>query len=188
MGSITSPEGLFAAESLMHILNLHLPEKSTAVETGVFRAYNLVKILENCSKIQRIYGVDQYLPYVDYIEVPTNYVDEQKIARVKKAAYQEINLSEHKDKVSILEMSSEKAVDYFQDNSINFIFLDSYLTEKDVEKDLEIWYPKLVKGGIFAGHDWEQGNQVDIEVNKFIKKNNIQSNVSYYDMVWTFIK
>jgi hypothetical protein len=187
MGSLTSPDGLFAAESLVHILNLHLPNDSTAVETGVFRAYNLIKILENCNKIKTMYGIDQYLPYTDYIEIPVNHVDEEKIARVKSAAYKEISLSEHKDKVVIIEKSSQDAVSQFKDESINFIFLDSYLTEKDVEKDLEIWYPKLVKGGIFAGHDWEQGNQVDVELNKFIVKHSIPK-VSYYDMVWTFIK
>lgn len=187
MGSNVSPWGLFASESLVHMLNLHMPDNAVAVECGVFRAYNLVKILENCSKIKTIYGVDQYLPYTDYIEEPINTVDSDKIARVKQAAYDEINESLYKDKVIMLEKSSLEASREFDDESINFIFLDSYLSAQDVRDDLNAWYPKLAKGGIIAGHDWELGNAVDTEVKWFCLQNNIES-VSYYDMVWVFIK
>ncbi len=187
MGSNVSPWGLFASESLVHTLNLHMPEDAIAVECGVYRAYNLVKILENCQKIKTIFAVDQYLPYTDYIEEPTNVVDKDKIARVKEAAYEEISQSKYKDKVVVLEKSSLDAARDFDDNSINFIFLDSYLSAQDVKDDLHAWYPKLAEGGIMAGHDWEPGNAVDIEVHWFCLQNNIKT-VSFYDMVWVFIK
>lgn len=187
MGTETSPYGLFASESLVHILNLNLPSNSTAVEVGVFRAYNLVKILENCNLISKIYGVDKYEPYVDYIEVPTNTVDQEKINRVRAGAYKEISLSKDKDKIVLLETDSISASKLFEDNSLDFIFLDSYLTKEDVEMDIDAWYPKLKQGGVFAGHDWEPDNQVDLAIKEFGKKNNI-NNISFYDMVWVWIK
>lgn len=183
-----SPWGLFSARSLVSLLNLTLPENSKAVEVGVFRAYNLVKILDNVPKISLMYGVDQYLPYSDYTEDPVNHVTAEKIAKVHEAAYLQIAVSGHKDRIKMLEMSSLLAANSFEDSSLDFIFLDSYMDENSIEEDLNAWYPKLKSGGVFSGHDFIEGEIVELGIDKFIKDNRISNPVSKFDGCWCFIK
>jgi len=37
----------------------------------------------------------------------------------------------------------------------DFVYLDGGHMRKDLESDCRCWYPKIVKGGILGGHDWE---------------------------------
>jgi hypothetical protein len=42
----------------------------------------------------------------------------------------------------------------FANKSLDFIYLDARHDYKHVMEDLETWYPKIVKDGMFAGHDF----------------------------------
>lgn len=53
-----------------------------------------------------------------------------------------------------LQMTSEAASKCFQDQSIDFIFIDAAHDYDNVSADLRNWYPKLKVGGIIAGHDF----------------------------------
>ena len=46
-------------------------------------------------------------------------------------------------------------VNKFEDNSIDFVFIDADHEEEEVHKDLQAWYPKVRhEGGVIGGHDW----------------------------------
>ena len=47
-----------------------------------------------------------------------------------------------------------QAVDLFQNESLDFIYIDARHDYKAVWDDLEAWFPKLRKGGLFSGHDY----------------------------------
>ena len=53
-----------------------------------------------------------------------------------------------------MKMTSLEASSKFDDNSIDFIFIDASHEYTDVINDLKAWYPKLKSGGILAGHDY----------------------------------
>jgi predicted O-methyltransferase YrrM len=48
---------------------------------------------------------------------------------------------------------SWEAAKSFNDESCFFVFIDAGHSYESVKKDLVAWYPKVKKGGIFAGHD-----------------------------------
>ena len=55
--------------------------------------------------------------------------------------------------VRTLVMTTVQAVDFYQDESIDFLFHDASHQYDDVIKDFEIWYPKIKHGGVIGGHD-----------------------------------
>lgn len=53
--------------------------------------------------------------------------------------------------------NSIEAADQFEDNSLDFVFIDASHEYEDVKKDIQTWLPKIKKGGILAGHDYYLG-------------------------------
>lgn len=51
---------------------------------------------------------------------------------------------------------SYNVVDIFKDNSIDFIYIDAEHTYESVKRDLDLYLPKLKKGGIIGGHDYHE--------------------------------
>ena len=44
----------------------------------------------------------------------------------------------------------------FEDQSIDFLFLDGDHRYAGIKKDLHMWFPKIKKGGVIAGHDYNE--------------------------------
>lgn len=42
----------------------------------------------------------------------------------------------------------------FEDESIDFLFLDANHTYEFISKDIPAYLPKMKKGGVISGHDW----------------------------------
>jgi predicted O-methyltransferase YrrM len=60
-----------------------------------------------------------------------------------------------RDCVFPIRQNSSLAAALFPDDYFSLIFVDAGHSYEMVMKDLEAWYPKLKKGGIFAGHDYD---------------------------------
>lgn len=71
------------------------------------------------------------------------------------------------DIVTAIELDSIEASKTFENNSINAIFIDGDHRAEAVAKDLNAWYPKIKKEGVFCGHDYTW-DSVKEEVHKFI--------------------
>ena len=74
-----------------------------------------------------------------------------------------------------IRLRSDQAVHHFKDESLDFVFIDANHEYEEVKKDIELWYPKVKKGGIFAGHDYSDTWQGVVKaVNEWSLKNNIE--------------
>ena len=182
----------FDARSIVHLINSHGNEL-VGLELGVYMGVSFMGLLNNCPNIKTLYGVDSWQPFSDYIRPtydpknPTMILTEEDIEIAKFTTYVKINHSEHKDKAIILEKDSNDALNDIPDNYLDFIFLDAHLTSEQIINDLEVWYPKVKKGGIYAGHDWSC-NMVQDAVFNFRKTNNITSLLSTFDDTFVWIK
>ena len=63
-------------------------------------------------------------------------------------------LMPYEGRFTIMRELSEVAVAWFKDELFDFVYLDANHSEAFVSKDLELWWPKVKKGGIMAGHDY----------------------------------
>jgi hypothetical protein len=54
----------------------------------------------------------------------------------------------------IVRMTSPSAASKFADNELGWVYIDGDHRQAAVEADLAAWWPKVVSGGVFAGHDY----------------------------------
>ena len=65
-----------------------------------------------------------------------------------------VPVAEH---VTPIESLSWEAASQFDDNSVDFCYVDALHTYKGVLKDLNAWWPKIKPGSFFAGDDYTKG-------------------------------
>ena len=64
------------------------------------------------------------------------------------------NLEPLKGRVELLGEKSVDAARHFADGSLDFVFIDGDHSYESVRDDIAAWFPKLVPGGLIAGHDF----------------------------------
>ena len=65
------------------------------------------------------------------------------------------NIAPVRNYVHPIRSLSADAASIFDDESVDFVFVDAGHTRQDVASDLKAWWPKLVAGGVIAGDDWD---------------------------------
>lgn len=54
-----------------------------------------------------------------------------------------------------IKLSSREAYKLFDDESLDFVFIDADHSYEGVMEDMKLWHPKVKRGGVFAGHDYD---------------------------------
>lgn len=171
---------------IVHCIGLH-GKDLVGAEVGLFRAESFCTILQNCPNVKMLYGIDNWQPYTDYIGPVPMVVEQKDIDVVKFQAYNNFKWSGETDRGTIIEKDSNDAVNNFEHNSLDFVFLDSYLSYEQALDDLNTWYIKVKPGGLFAGHDWNSP-QVQNAVETFRQENSITEHVSCFGDTWIWKK
>lgn len=120
--------------------------RGTVVEIGVNRGYLMRQIAlnRNCVKY---FGVDPWISGYDDIDPASGSNREKDYQAACKVA------NEFPEVCTLLKMTSEEASHKFTSNSLDLVYIDGNHQAPFVKQDLELWWPKLKKGGIMAGHD-----------------------------------
>ncbi len=88
-----------------------------------------------------------------------------------------LNNTEEYRKLKIIEVRkgySLNVVETFEDNSIDFVFIDGLHDFDNVYLDIKNWYEKVKSGGIVSGHDVHNPYfGVKQALEKFASENNI---------------
>ncbi len=133
-------------------------------EIGVRYGANAVNMLQNI-KLKKLYLVDSFEEYVDNDGMRfTQEVQDAEFLVMK------INISGYPI-AEIIKKSSEEAIKTFEDESLDFVYIDGAHDYKNVKKDLE-WGKKVKHGGIIGGHDYDPLSiEVIQAVNEYIIEN-----------------
>lgn len=154
-------------------------QSPVGVEIGTAEGYTTEYLLRSIPTL-KLYGIDPYEPYIDW---NGNKNLDKKIEK---------NLFMNKIKTFLpryehIFSTSDDAVNIFEDESLDFIFIDGLHTYEQVLKDCENYYPKLKKGGIFCGHDYNQINAVKKAVDEFAKNKEKEILTAEQD-IWYWVK
>lgn len=158
------------------------------VQTGAF-SQQILSLWKNCSKL--------YL--MDCWQEQQNYDDGANVeSRIQDQLYRQVvRMFETNKKVEIIKDFTPQGASRFKDNYFSFIYHDANHSYEALKKDLEVWWPKLLPGGIYAGHDygmdghWDSfGIKGDFGVTKAVtefaqeKKLKINSTKEYVCKTW----
>lgn len=117
----------------------------------------------------KLYTIDPWIPYNEGNEAKNaiNMIEFEYEARRLLAPYN----------CEILKMTSMEAVKKFEDESIDFVFIDGNHEYEYVYEDIIEWTKKVKKGGIVCGHDYKEDPSrkygVIKAVNQYVEENNI---------------
>ena len=121
-----------------------------AVEIGTFKGVNAYYMLKDCPQLT-LYCVDGY----KRVTIETGGADVPEYERLTIMACAENLLSPFYPRCVRVFKQSEEAYKDFPDEYFDYVYIDGEHLYDFVKKDIELWYPKLKKNGIFAGHDFE---------------------------------
>ena len=113
------------------------------------------------SVVQRVFGTHYCIDWYKGDEMNDGYLKET----VEKFDVPAVFLNNIKyfkltDTVKLNIMSSEEGSKLFENETLAFIFIDGSHLYEQVLQDINLWYPKLRRGGILSGHDYEMTKKV----------------------------
>jgi hypothetical protein len=116
------------------------------VEVGSFKGEFARTILEKWQGT--LYMVDAWYELEDYNDMSNIGLNQDAYVEAMRS------INEFRDRAYMLRCLSKQAVDLFPDESLDFVYIDANHEYSYVVEDIKLWYPKVKKGGIVAGHDY----------------------------------
>lgn len=137
---------------LKSVVKQHLGTVGTAIEVGVWRGDYSRNIARTLAP-DRFIGIDPWELYEGYTDKPGNEFNNQEgldhlYLNVKESFEKEFDYAE------IWRAHSVNASKHFENNSVDFVYLDADHKYEPVAADIQAWWPKIKTGGILAGHDY----------------------------------
>lgn len=121
------------------------------VEVGALRgAYS--QILLNGSNLKKLYSVDSWREDIEDAYRDINSGSQDFHDRNRREA--EERLAPFGERSEILWMTSRATAHYFENESLDFVYIDANHSYLGCREDLELWWPKLKVGGLFSGDDF----------------------------------
>lgn len=119
------------------------------VEVGTFKGEFSKEIMENWGGT--LYMVDVWRPLSN-----EEYLDSSNHNNYVNGVYSEAinNTKGFEDRAVMVRATSEIASHMFEDNSLDFVYIDANHAYDYVVQDIELWYPKVKEGGYLCGHDY----------------------------------
>ena len=176
--------GWFTFPELYRNIVLLYPNNSHFVEVGTWlgqsAAYMAVEII-NSNKNIKFDCVDTWKGSEEHINEKVIFQD---------TLYENFlsNIEPVKSVVNPIRNTSIEASKLYEDNSLDFVFLDAAHDYENVKNDIDAWYPKVKSGGVLAGHDYSSAwHEVVHAVNTFLKEKNYSLYIQQ-ELCWGILK
>lgn len=119
-------------------------------EIGVLRGEFSMLLLSKW-KGSKLYSIDSWKHYEEgYFDSNNSPDDIQEQSYATATA----NLAPFGKRSEILRMSSKEASGFFEDERLDFVFIDANHSYEACLEDIRLWFPKVKTNGVIAGHDY----------------------------------
>ena len=115
------------------------------VEIGVYKGEYTEKF---CKAGLKMYAVDPWLNYGDYIHPKGQEREDFLYGHTWRT------LAPYKELAVIIRKTSMEAAAEFQDNSVDFVYIDGHHGFRYIAEDIWEWTKKVRVGGVISGHDY----------------------------------
>jgi FkbM family methyltransferase len=151
------------------------PEIKVGAEIGIAGGQHIKTLLEK-TNLEKIYGVDP-LESEMWDKSNMGSLNVQKEYGGFDNLYQQIvnMLKPYGDRCEIIRDTSVSASDQFEDESLDFVFIDAIHDYENCFADISAWQSKVKRGGYIMGHDWEHENYPEVQraVEEYFKNDTI---------------
>ena len=165
------PQEWISNKGLVPYIKRH-GEKLKGIEIGTCRGESTAYFLDKCPNVELLTTIDPYKGYQDW----NGEITQETVDRFMEVAQK--NLERFGERVVMLREESVNAADKFEDESVDFIFVDGDHSYDATLADCIRYYPKLKKGGIFCGHDYQTIEGVRTAVDEYRAKYKITSPIN----------
>ena len=124
------------------------------VEVGVLDGKHAKIILDNWEG-KHFYGVDPFMDPTatrNHQKVKVYQLEDSDWENVMRNAQQ--TLEPYKHRATLMVLDSVTASQQFHDGVLDWVYLDGRHHYDGVIEDIQVWIPKIRKGGVMAGHDY----------------------------------
>lgn len=157
--------GWFTYQELYNEMVGHY-NNATFVEVGTWMGKSIVYLAEKIKesgKNIKLYGVDKFI---------VTECTAKSGEKVNTDFYTEYlkNIQPVADYITTIKNDSVEAAKEFEDNSLDFVFIDADHSYEGCLRDIAAWFPKVKSEGVIAGHDYNNGFEgVNRAVKEFFK-------------------
>jgi predicted O-methyltransferase YrrM len=150
----------------------NVPEGGVFVELGAYKGKStsfIVTEINNKGRNIKFHTIDTF-------EGDSGSNDENEVEAYKNVIvsnmFEEFNKNtEHlKEYFNVIVGKSDESSKFFEDDSVDVIFIDAGHSYESVIKDIKSWLPKIKNGGIMSGHDYNSWPGVKMAVNEIFNK------------------
>jgi SAM-dependent methyltransferase len=185
----------FTRYALMDKIKSHLGDIETAIEVGTWRG-DFAAIM--CQKLipNKFFAIDPFALYEDYTDKPniTEFANQQNLDILAAQVQSRVSKFLPNGRSVLMREMSSDAVDQFEDNSVDVVYIDADHKYDPVLADIRAWYPKVKPGGILCGDDYIDGSHIEKfgvipAVNDFAAENSLSLGVTVgANPTWVFCK
>lgn len=122
----------------------------------------------------RLYGIDPYEKYEEYRE----YHDQAEMEGIYERCVENMTASIKHGKFVLIRKKSMDALHHFEDESLDFVYIDGNHEGDFPYQDIKEWSKKVKKGGIVAGHDYVRIKVLQFTIkdalDRYVAENNIK--------------
>jgi len=99
-----------------------------------------------------------------------------KVDHIRHIYEYNLAINQVRDNIITIKKDTALSANDFENNSVDFCFLDASHDYQSAIQDLKAWYPKIKKGGIISGHDYDKHHKEGIinAVDDFMEGKNVE--------------
>lgn len=132
---------------MRHIKSIFNDSHIAGAEIGVNKGLHAFNILNNFKNLKKLYLIDPYAEYIDGDGMKKSFKLAEREAKRRLSCFDG-------NKYSFIKETSADASTYFEDNTLDFVYIDGNHAYEYVIKDIKVWRPKVKEGGVIGGDDF----------------------------------